>query len=100
MKKLALSLEELSVESFDTTPRSGRGGGTVQAHDNSDSTCYDIDCVCTGGLTCVGSCNGTCDNTCRCEPQTVDLTICNRPISLCGACTYGGGTCDQPTNLC
>ncbi|HEX8391753.1 MAG TPA: hypothetical protein VF665_05270 [Longimicrobium sp.] len=106
MKKLALSPEDLSVESFDTTPRPSRPRGTVQAHDISDSTCYEQDCFCGTRVSCDDSCNGTCDATCDytcklgCTTQTIDLTICNRPISLCGACTYNGGTCYDPTQIC
>jgi len=107
MKKLALSLEDLAVESFDTTPRPGRTRGTVQAHDISDSTCYDVDCWCGTRVSCDGSCYDgdscadTCGDTCvlGCTTVTLNLTVCNRPLSLCGACTVGG-TCVDPTNVC
>lgn len=106
MKKLALALEDLSVESFDTTAHSGPRAGTVQGHDISDSTCYEVDCWCGTRVSCAESCNGTCEDSCNgtcqlgCTTRTADLTICNRPLSLCGACTYNGGTCYDPTEPC
>ncbi len=85
MKKLSLKLEELLVESFDTSPDSEHARGTVRGRDvhTSDpsyctgcygctpagtydgntcvSTCHQIDCGCTGyNGTCDLSCNGTC----------------------------------------
>jgi hypothetical protein len=75
MKKLSLKLDELLVESFDTTA-SPRRRGTAFAYDSDtgqpcanteaghtcDTTCYQIDCGCTGyNGTCDVSCNGTCN---------------------------------------
>lgn len=64
--KMKLQLEELAVESFDTTPAE-RGKGTVFAQ--QECTCPTA-CSCPGCLTCDGtcpadpSCADTCWNTC------------------------------------
>jgi hypothetical protein len=60
MRKLKLDLEELSVESFSTTPEPHREGGTVFGQ---QCTCY-TQCTCPGCPTCDASCNGTCGGTC------------------------------------
>jgi hypothetical protein len=73
MKKLKLDLEDLSVESFATTPDSRGEGGTVFGQ---QCTCY-TQCTCPGCPTCDASCNGTCGGTCDAS--------CN------GTC---GGSCD------
>ena len=57
--KLRLKLEELSVESFDTT-RSEKAKGTVFGE---QCTCY-TNCTCPGCPTCDASCEATCANTC------------------------------------
>ena len=77
MKKLKLDLEDLSVESFATTPEPRAEGGTVFGQ---QCTCY-TQCTCPGCPTCDASCNGTCGGTCG---GTCDAS-CN------GTC---GGTCD------
>ena len=77
MKKLKLDLEDLSVESFATTPEPRREGGTVFGQ---QCTCY-TQCTCPGCPTCDASCNGTCGGTCDAS--------CN------GTC---GGTCGASCN--
>jgi hypothetical protein len=77
MRKLKLDLEELSVESFATTPEAHRESGTVFGQ---QCTCY-TQCTCPGCPTCDASCNGTCGGTCG---ATCDAS-CN------GTCD---GTCD------
>jgi hypothetical protein len=57
--KLSLNLEDLSVDSFDTTSTQ-KAKGTVFGE---QCTCY-TNCTCPGCPTCYASCNGTCDNTC------------------------------------
>ncbi len=57
--KLKLNLEDLAVDSFDTT-RPERPGGTVFGE---QCTCY-TNCTCPGCPTCDASCNGTCDASC------------------------------------
>ena len=83
MKKLKLDLDELSVESFATTPERGREGGTVFGQNHC--TCY-TQCTCPGCPTCDASCNGTCGGTCA---GTCDAS-CN---GTCG-CPSGDYTCD------
>ncbi len=94
MNKLRLDLEDLSVESFATTPEAGTEGGTVFGQ---QCTCY-TNCTCPGCPTCDASCNGTCGGTCggtcdascngTCAGATCDAS-CN------GTCDYSCyGTCD------
>ncbi|HEY0016541.1 MAG TPA: hypothetical protein VGC13_09495 [Longimicrobium sp.] len=66
--KLSLNLEDLSVDSFDTTSTQ-KAKGTVFGE---QCTCY-TNCTCPGCPTCYASCNGTCDNTCA---NTCDDASC------------------------
>ena len=72
MKKLALRLDELEVESFETVA-TGRAGGTVNAHETLESECA---CPTGGGGESAESCTACgCDTpgyTCeeRCWPET------------------------------
>jgi hypothetical protein len=75
--KLKLNLDELTVDSFDTT-RPAAKQGTVFGE---QCTCY-TNCTCPGCPTCYASCNGTCGGTCEAS--------CN------GTCA--GGTCDASCN--
>ena len=73
MKKMKLSLDDLKVESFQTTPEGGGGGdGTVFGYISCDLTicaecppggCPTQDPSCNG--TCGQSCNGTCYESCN-----------------------------------
>ena len=83
--KLKLNLEDLSVDSFDTT-RSERPKGTVFGE---QCTCY-TNCTCPGCPTCDASCNGTCDASCN---GTCDAS-CN---GTCDASCYGtcGISCNE-----
>jgi hypothetical protein len=74
MKKLRLHLEDLQIDSFQTTPGE-KTKGTVFGE---QCTCY-TQCTCPGCPTCDASCNGTCDASCN---GTCDAS-CN-------------GTCDCP----
>ncbi|WP_420130426.1 hypothetical protein [Longimicrobium sp.] len=78
MNKLKLQVEDLAVESFDTT-RPQKAKGTVFGE---QCTCY-TQCTCPGCPTCYASCNGTCDASCN---GTCDAS-CN-------------GTCDATCNGC
>lgn len=90
MRKLALKLDDLRIESFETTSGSA-GNGTVFGE---QCTCY-TDCTCPGCPTCGDSCGCggetdlrtfdgayTCDNSCG--GHTCDYT-CQ------GFMTYGRG---------
>ena len=82
MPKLRLSLEDLTVESFDSTSSRAQGRGTVRAHDETEATCFNTDCgTCyTVEYYCGESLDGTCnEGTCVCSfpymcPETYDAT--------------------------
>jgi hypothetical protein len=85
MAKLKLQLEDLRIDSFDTTPTQ-KPKGTVFGE---QCTCY-TNCTCPGCPTCDASCNGTCDAS-ACN-GTCDAS-CN---GTCGAsCDFTcAWTCD------
>ncbi len=69
MKKLRLSLDDISVDSFPTSSLVNRTG-TVAGHGMSDTTCFQVICDCPTGsghgcVTDEPSCNGTCDASCN-----------------------------------
>ncbi len=74
MKKITLNLDDLKVESFNTTPEAtGRGKGAV----------FGYDCGCPPGCNC--TCPDTCVNTC---PACDTLTDCPDYFSCLGlTCT-------------
>ncbi|HEY0021006.1 MAG TPA: hypothetical protein VGC13_32190 [Longimicrobium sp.] len=74
--KLSLNLDDLSVDSFDTTTAE-KAKGTVFGE---QCTCY-TNCTCPGCPTCYASCNGTCDASCN---------------GTCGGSC--AGTCDASCN--
>jgi hypothetical protein len=79
--KLMLNLEDLTVDSFDTTtPQKAKG--TVFGE---QCTCY-TQCTCPGCPTCYASCNGTCGDTCAgtCA-YTCDDASC---AGTCDGCAY------------
>jgi hypothetical protein len=60
MNKLKLRLDDLHIDSFDTTaPQKAKG--TVFGE---QCTCY-TQCTCPGCPTCYASCNGSCDASCN-----------------------------------
>jgi hypothetical protein len=110
-RKLTLKLEDLSVDSFDTTTGQ-KAKGTVFGE---QCTCY-TNCTCPGCPTCYASCNGTCggtcgentcaascngtcagatcgyscyDTDCDCIPPTCQQTNCG--MEVCCGITGGGG---------
>jgi hypothetical protein len=91
MKKLKLRLDDLQVDTFQTTS-APKQKGTVFGE---QCTCY-TQCTCPGCPTCDASCNGTCDASCN---GTCDAS-CN---GTCGdtceyTCDYSCGyTCDGQT---
>lgn len=64
MNKLRLQLDDLRIDSFETTPAEKPRGTVV----GEQCTCY-THCTCPGGPTCDGtcydSCGGTCEQSCR-----------------------------------
>ena len=99
MKKLSLHLDDLTVESFDTSaPAPARG--TVQGHDHSDPSncdnsgfcscngypCDTYTCRCTDPDTCAYSCGQSCPNTCdSCQNTCVS---CMATCEGYAGCTY------------
>jgi hypothetical protein len=86
--KLTLNLEDLSVDSFDTTSTQ-KAKGTVFGE---QCTCY-TNCTCPGCPTCYASCNATCANTCA---NTCAYTCDDASCVNCGT---GGYSCYE-TNCC
>lgn len=92
MKKMKLDLDDLKVESFETTAESQDGEGTVYGYITQDLTqcgdCTNFLCEPTNNRTCGSTCGPTCGNTCG---NTCPST-CN---NTCGStCTCGNGvTC-------
>ena len=86
--KLELNLDELTVDSFDTTI-SEKPQGTVFGE---QCTCHTA-CTCPGCPTCYASCNGTCGGTCGENTCAAD---CNGTCVNCTGwtCDY---SCDAPT---
>jgi hypothetical protein len=75
--KLTLNLEDLSVDSFDTTgPHKAKG--TVFGE---QCTCY-TQCTCPGCPTCDATCEASCANTCA---YTCDDASC---AGTCETCDY------------
>ena len=80
MNKLKLRLDDLRVDTFQTTPVK-KEKGTVFGE---QCTCW-TNCTCPGCPTCDASCNGTCDASCN--------GTCGG--SCAGTCDAScGGTCD------
>jgi hypothetical protein len=92
--KLTLNLEDLSVDTFDTTAAM-KAKGTVFGE---QCTCY-TQCTCPGCPTCDASCNGTCGDTC---PNTCAYTCDDGTCVNCGTaydtCRFGY-TCGDCTAL-
>lgn len=104
MKKLRLSLDDISVDSFATLSTRVRTG-TVAAHDNSNTTCFQIICDCSGhtcdptcGNSCNGTCHASCNGTCNGCPNPSDNGTCVG-WTCEGTCGYTceGESCDYCT---
>ncbi|HEX2079589.1 MAG TPA: hypothetical protein VHG08_17820 [Longimicrobium sp.] len=93
MKKLMLAVEDLIVESFDTSP-AARPRGTVVGQ---QCTCYTV-CTCPGCPTCDGTCpeDPSCADTCW---DTCDGRTCWESCgpSGCDTCDY---SCRCRTSEC
>jgi hypothetical protein len=90
MAKLKLQLDDLLVDSFQTTEPL-RPKGTVFGE---QCTCY-TQCTCPGCPTCYASCNGTCDASCNgtCGAScNGSCATCDETFDVCQ--TAGGNTCD------
>ena len=78
--KLKLNLDDLAVDSFDTSRRPEKRGTVF----GEQCTCY-TQCTCPGCPTCDNTCNATCDATCAytCDDATCPYT--------CDDASCGGG---------
>jgi hypothetical protein len=89
MSKLRLQLEDLMIDSFDTTPVQ-KGKGTVFGE---QCTCY-TQCTCPGCPTCDASCNGTCAASCYGSCAATCDASCEDTCNYSCAGTCGEYTCD------
>jgi hypothetical protein len=91
MKKMKLSLDDLKVESFQTTPEGAEGDrGTVYGYISCDLTiCQECGptCACTRDPSCNGTCAASCNGTCYASCGGTCNVSCN------GGC--GGLTCPE-----
>jgi modification target Cys-rich repeat protein len=87
--KLTLNVEQLAVDSFDTSTASAKRGTVF----GEQCTCY-TQCTCPGCPTCYNTCAATCVNTCD------DHTCAASCNGTCGAtCDCSGYTeCDCPAS--
>ncbi len=89
MKKMKLSLDDLKVESFQTTPEVAGEEGTVVGYITCDLTvCNECGPGC--GSTRQASCNGTCAASCN---GTCDPSCGGTCSSTCSGCGGSGVTC-------
>jgi hypothetical protein len=106
MKKLSLNLDELAVESFDTTAAERAARGTVNGAQVSATTCQQIICDCqTNGFECETNyncpqetdetCAATCGASCTffCSHTCPANTCAHSCEGSCGCPTWGGATC-------
>jgi hypothetical protein len=84
--KLKLKLDDLQVDTFQTTP-APKSKGTVFGE---QCTCW-TNCTCPGCPTCDASCNGTCDASCN---GTCDATC---DASCYGSCDWSCGCTYEST---
>lgn len=90
LSKLKLDLDELTVDSFDTSPGEAENGTVFGEQCTCETVCTcpgcdtcDISCY-SCAVTCAATCPNTCDNfSCRCIQDTQDTcttaryTYCN-----------------------
>jgi hypothetical protein len=97
MKKMKLNLEQLAVDSFDTSAAPEKRGTVF----GEQCTCP-TNCTCPGCPTCYESCNGTCGDSCygtcagqwSCDP-TCDSCYYTQCAQSCYGCpTVSGGPCE------
>jgi len=85
MKKLSLDLDQLAVESFDTTAEAARSRGTVRGHVLTDTTCGQFICDCPTG-------SGE-----SCQADLCGSDVCES--ADCGSinCPTAWHTCNKPS---
>ncbi len=86
MKKLALDLEHLQVETFDTLAPAAPEAGTVLANGLTNECATNRTACCfTDHQTCWAGCGGgTGDPQQSCDAYCTDYTICNQ--DTCNTC--------------
>jgi hypothetical protein len=97
--KLKLHLEELSVESFDTTSTETEKGTVFGEQCTCPTQCTcpgcptcDATCPATCAYTCDdATCAGTCANTCNCATYAYTCDGCTQYDATC----HGYGTCGR-----
>ena len=87
MHKLKLVMDDLRVESFDTTTAANEGGTVF----GEQCTCYS-DCTCPGCPTCDGTCPQTCPQTCD-DASCAGSCWCPSQV-----CEFTWGSCTCPEN--
>lgn len=101
--KLTHDLDQLQVDSFDTSADEQAQRGTV--HGNADCTCQccETDFTACGQNSCAASCNGTCVASCNGTCNEYTCINCygsdyctNGPNATC----YGYGSCGAPRTEC
>ncbi|HEV2736457.1 MAG TPA: hypothetical protein VGV85_16545, partial [Longimicrobiaceae bacterium] len=93
-EELRLDLDDLSVESFASTPEAWPEGGTVFGQNHW--TCY-TQCTCPGCPTCDASCNGSCVNTCAASCNGTCVNTCGDTCDYtCGCWPSNDTGCSGP----
>jgi hypothetical protein len=95
MRKLSLDLDDLQVETFDTTA-SGSKRGTVVGQETTWGTCNSGACS-EGGTWCGNTCDTTCNaDLCDCTYGGPYNTTCdvNLTCGVVGSCQHM--TCEGP----
>jgi hypothetical protein len=89
--KLRLKLDDLQVDTFQTTSTEKQKGTVF----GEQCTCY-TQCTCPGCPTCDASCNGSCDASCNGTCAATCNASCNGTCDY--TCDYSCGyTCDGQT---
>jgi hypothetical protein len=86
--KLKLQLDQLTVDSFDTSAVRQEKGTVF----GEQCTCY-TQCTCPGCPTCYASCNGSCDASCNGTCYEATCNNCGSYDSCNGYCTAYDVTC-------
>ncbi|HEX2208098.1 MAG TPA: hypothetical protein VHG93_10485 [Longimicrobium sp.] len=104
MKKMKLNLEQLAVDSFDTSAAAEKRGTVFGEQCTCHTQCTCPGCpTCQNYATCDQSCNGTCDASCvygTCAGQytcegTCDSCYFTQCVNTCYNCpTVSGGPCE------
>ena len=101
MKKLSLDIEDLAVESFDTSAAGVAPRGTIHGAQVSQTTCAQLICDCpTNGAECDTNYGSACEdtfNTCAITCGDSCTFHCSRTCPP-NTCAYScEGTCGCPT---